>query len=62
MWWCLLLLVQVLMNHVVELVGPFLLLAPLRSLRLAGGLLQLVFQVLQPPPPSSPQAHHSRYS
>lgn len=60
MWWCLLLLVQVLMNHVVELVGPFLLLAPLRSLRLAGGLLQLVFQV--PPTMTPPQAHHSRYS
>lgn len=36
---------EVLTNHLVELVAPWLLLMPLRSLRLAGGVIQLVFQV-----------------
>ncbi|KAL7550612.1 hypothetical protein ACHAWF_013840 [Thalassiosira exigua] len=33
-------------NHFVELVAPFLLLAPFRSWRLAGGLIQIVFQFI----------------
>eukprot|EP00585_Thalassiosira_rotula_P004627 CAMPEP_0196135298 /NCGR_PEP_ID=MMETSP0910-20130528/3988_1 /TAXON_ID=49265 /ORGANISM="Thalassiosira rotula, Strain GSO102" /LENGTH=694 /DNA_ID=CAMNT_0041395419 /DNA_START=322 /DNA_END=2406 /DNA_ORIENTATION=+ len=33
-------------NHFVELVAPFLLLMPFRSLRLAGGLIQIMFQFI----------------
>jgi hypothetical protein len=38
---------EVLTNHFVELLAPWLLLMPLRGLRLAGGVIQLVFQVGQ---------------
>lgn len=38
---------EVLTNHFVELLAPWLLLLPLRGLRLAGGVIQLVFQVGQ---------------
>ena len=33
-------------NHFAELVAPFLLLMPLRSLSLAGGLIQIMFQLI----------------
>lgn len=36
---------EVLANHVVELVAPFLLLVPIRSVRLIGGLVQIFFMV-----------------
>lgn len=37
---------EVLANHFVELVAPFLLLMPFRSLRIAGGAIQLSFQAV----------------
>lgn len=37
---------EVLTNHFVELIGPFLLLMPFRPLRLAGGIIQMSFQAV----------------
>ena len=34
------------MNHFVELVAPFLLLIPHRKTRIAGGLIQILFQMV----------------
>ena len=36
---------EVLVNHFVELIAPFLILVPLRSIRLIGGIIQIKFQV-----------------
>ena len=37
---------EVLVNHFVELIAPFLILMPFRPMRIAGGAIQILFQVL----------------
>ncbi len=36
---------EVLSNHFIELIAPFLILLPFRPLRIIGGLIQILFQV-----------------